>query len=658
MESSASSRDLTASLHDSSASLHNSTLEVQQGSTATESGQQKMSLRKTITGSASKIFSSKSLQDIRGSLKTVQVSKNAKLAFKIADKKSKALFNAIVNEPNMAGKFNVVKKAVVDIVSKNGDITIESGWKAIENDWRANEKYDKVMTSIQAGFTKIAKPEDTKEFESIKLNAGPKSPESKCAIALSTALDQLSMERKSTGDSQSGDSSAINNRDRYKLYKECFREALSSKYYTDHCQDKEPPALVNLLNSLAAAEFTAVEIPDFTESIPTQLAASSSSEKTGAVNTQQSASTTGKSNTARFREVVNFTNLDDFHNKVGNEETLGQKIRGEVRQLGFDASLQGNPPNVKCRLQTKGKDGKDKIVTDIRTPTPTGKDGNVTPEFKAFLRHLKSQDPQQHYTMFNLQNRTKIPSWKKTVGLNGENVRSRNLEKLSQDDEFKGVIDVFTLDKNSAFYFQKGEHAHTDNADKFKEEFMEQLFGEETGFNIPERLKNDPATKEHVKTILENVHNHFFDGKPELDHKERENFIEISYLLLVDHFVHETGADYFNTSCKDCIDRGGGANWLLVASMTLKEAHAKPEDPAVREKIDKLPAKLEEDAVWARKRGLIHERLERAEGAVSVIADKLEKLKNQDPTLTVGDFFSKTMGFNFIEMRPPQNTDR
>lgn len=85
--------------------------------------------------------------------------------------------------------------------------------------------------------------------------------------------------------------------------------------------------------------------------------------------------------------------------------------------------------------------------------------------------------------------------------------------------------------------------------------------------------------------------------------------------------------------------------------MTLKEAcEADGMDPAkvsstLQSRIDKLPAKLEEDAVWARKRPLIRYRLERAEGAIATLADKFKSYKPNELNKILEE-----MGFSFSSM--------
>ncbi len=156
---------------------------------------------------------------------------------------------------------------------------------------------------------------------------------------------------------------------------------------------------------------------------------------------------------ALFKEAMDPNRMEIVHSGVANREefvsqTISEGLYLHTLGLGLDPLTQGNPANVKCRLVNKKGDS----VVCVRTPSPTDGRSQITPEFKAFLRHLKSQE--KKYTYVNLQTRTKPPLWKKIAGWDEEYLRSKSIEDLSKDPEFADVLTVVTLDKNSPFHRQ------------------------------------------------------------------------------------------------------------------------------------------------------------------------------------------------------------
>lgn len=483
--------------------------------------------------------------------------------------------------------------------------------------------------------------------------------------------------------------SHLSQRDRYRETIRNFRKALQSDYYMSH-----PSSVIStLLNKIAFSIFTEVEVQSFTQSVVEQISSAETSRSSSPSHSSSSLSFHSSSSSScseeddlssetidQFMKVVTPDYLRAFHASVPNKEGFGQKMRGEFRLLGFDPILQGNPPNVKFRLVNK----ENILITSVRTPTPTDEDGNITLEFKAFLRYLKANG--KKYVMINLQNRTNASLLRKMFTADGESVRSRNLEQLANEEEFKDVITVFTFDKNSEFFRQeilKRELVHSIQLIKkhypfeeryknhwaallkeecewnelaeeliayiesnpfstvsvadfsfmkggrdFCQQFIRNLFDSE-GFHVPESWWTDEKFAKITQRI-QFVYKQFFNEKEYLSPQERQDFIEIAYLFLTDFIVQETGAEYYNTSCKDCIDRGGGANWLLMALMILLETvfqeRSHPDAVHLGKRIESLPAKLEEDAIWARKRRITDERFERAQSAINRMADKIKSV--------------------------------
>lgn len=290
--------------------------------------------------------------------------------------------------------------------------------------------------------------------------------------------------------------------------------------------------------------------------------------------------------------------------KINPATKIGQSIRGEVRNLGFDPHMQGNPPYRKFDAHMRAPEGTTgRTVGNLRISTPT-KGAEINPEFKAYLRALKARGQKHMY--INLQ--------RSHEGNAGEVERSSALHALAQDPEFAGTLSVVTLDKNSSFYNQKDGFAKL-SAGEFKSEFCRRLADPTAGFYIPDRIGT--TTREQIQQeaskILDGLHAHFFENRDNLSVEERHDMIELAYTILISRFVEMSGADFYNNSCKDCIDRGGGANALMAYIMTFFKG-----DKTTKADLSMLPAMTFSDAIWARKREIIHERLDRALGAAEV----------------------------------------
>lgn len=555
----------------------------------------------------------------------------------------------------------------------------------VESDFRANQKYSPVLDCIKLKYDEIndtnLKKLDVNDLKFLhEMIEDPEAgkPENDCEKHLREALRLLQHP-----------SSRKSDRDILKDYKRNIRKALNTDYYKENVGKNDK--FVKLLNYLCFKEYTQVDIGE------------TSLELTVGRMDEKKPSPDKSDPVQLLQNKIGRSELNKNHKAIKNNtlwestKKIGSSIKGHVSGFGLDPNMNGNPVNIKCRLHNGKKE-----VIDVRTPTPTDGSEKVNPEFKAFLRQLK--DHGKKYTMVNLQNRTEPPAWKKALRLHGEYLRVQNLEKLSEDEEFKEVIEVYTLDKNSHFYHQCPKKKDLENAitdinktkpqfpdssmrlkkknpedwsklsqeikdhctknnlplDKrlfqetknFQKEFMDNLFNDKGPYYIPNSKIQTEKFANKVNDILNFVGEQFFNGSTHLSALERQDFIEISYLFLTDLYVQDKDADYFNQSCKDCIDRGGGANWLMMAFMTALEAHGAGEDHfqnkgTLKDRIGALPYKLEEDAIWARKRGIIDERLVRASQAIDRI---LARMKGEDK-VSFFQAIKEQYGFKAIDYR-------
>lgn len=160
----------------------------------------------------------------------------------------------------------------------------------------------------------------------------------------------------------------------------------------------------------------------------------------------------------------------------------------------------------------------------------------------------------------------------KRSGLEGP--YSSVLENAEQEEAHLAVV---TLDKNSPFYWQEGEYPKETKA--FKQLFLKQMQNPNGDFFWTRRL--DPIEwNRELALILEEVHRGYFNNAKELDLQDRQDFIELSYLEILDRLVEWLCPDAVNITCKHAIDRGpslavlwqwklGAANENEVAALLL-----------------------------------------------------------------------------------------
>jgi hypothetical protein len=381
----------------------------------------------------------------------------------------------------------------------------------------------------------------------------------------------------------------------FKSFLETLRTVMTSDAY------KSDPFIKMMVDRYCFAMYAHVNISPYTKNLV---------PKATGINAQDS--------TLNFADQLkNFTDVYDSISMathlISPWDYIGQSIKGHwTESLGLDPNMQGGPPYQKFTLTCKGKK-----AVNIRIPTPTiGTE--VNSEFKGYLEFLKVS--QQKHLYINLQQASKHKAYP------GENERSNNLIKLSQETKYKDVLTVVTLDKNSPFYFQKNEFENMDIAEEFKKKFLERMFSSKTsdsGFYFPDRIGDfsKDQLKEWVKTSMDTIHREFFSNTETLDKKKRQNFIELSYNLLISKLLDISNANYYNNSCKDCIDRGGGTSALMAFSIQVLA----PENTNTSHETNL--GLMFADAILVRKRPIVHERMVRALEALEVLLNASDKAK-------------------------------
>lgn len=135
---------------------------------------------------------------------------------------------------------------------------------------------------------------------------------------------------------------------------------------------------------------------------------------------------------------------------------------------------------------------------------------------------------------------------------------------------------VVTLDKNSSFYWQDEQtYPGALESETFKTIFLENMCASNGDFFWSRHL-DLVAWQKELHHILDDVHQTYFHHQLELDHLERQDFIELTYLAILDRLVEKWHPASMNITCKQGVDRGPS----LVALWMLRKNQLKHEEIA------------------------------------------------------------------------------
>lgn len=126
-------------------------------------------------------------------------------------------------------------------------------------------------------------------------------------------------------------------------------------------------------------------------------------------------------------------------------------------------------------------------------------------------------------------------------------------------------LHVATLDKNSTFYWQT-EQPEIMAIDLFKSNYLKHLTANNGNYYWPAKvIKDSSAWRQSLKTCLDKVQNTYFRDHEDLTRYERQDFIELSYLVIIENLIAELQPSSFNMTCNHGIDRAPSliALWLL-----------------------------------------------------------------------------------------------
>ncbi len=166
----------------------------------------------------------------------------------------------------------------------------------------------------------------------------------------------------------------------------------------------------------------------------------------------------------------------------------------------------------------------------------------VTPEFLYFVQNQPS------HLYVNLMKRQGT-----------EKKLTRTLEKLEEDVQGLSVV---TLDKDSDFYWQKNNNLEFVESDLFITDYLQHLQSDH--YYWTKKLDPDEWHYE-LRHLIHMVQHQYFKDRQILGHTERKDFIELSYLAILDRLVEKIAPTSMNITCRQAIDRAPSliALWML-----------------------------------------------------------------------------------------------
>jgi hypothetical protein len=288
----------------------------------------------------------------------------------------------------------------------------------------------------------------------------------------------------------------------------------------------------------------------------------------------------------------------------------------------FDPIGQENLPSCLYEIHKKGK----KAIV-LRSPAPVRQahinKAEIVDEFRGMLRATAYGDRVKKHMIVQLQDRT---SWR-------EHARVRAIESLQRSAEFSPQLFILTLPKETDFYHQNNEYINLNSAAEFIASFKAQLKSpEECGFFFPPQWKASEIAR-FIESALPLIHEHFFHGKNVLTRRNREDFIEIFYQLLILKAIDHFEPDSISFMCKDAIDTAAAASAEFYGFLKLLSG-----DFSAREEQDFLRWLFYTPALFIRERAIDAERFHRSLSALERLDSELSER---------GDKILKALGEHF-----------
>jgi hypothetical protein len=267
----------------------------------------------------------------------------------------------------------------------------------------------------------------------------------------------------------------------------------------------------------------------------------------------------------------------------------------------FDPYMQGSFPELLFSLFDQ-----EKKINVRRLPSPTTQEKiNNARVAREFLNELHFHDKEAcgNILVINFQDRT---SWR-------EHSRSVLLESLQDASEFEDFLSVITLSKDTEFYNQQAPYQEDHQWSVFKDQLVEHVLGEHTGFYLPQAIK-DEMTPSWMGGLLEAINRIFFSGRNVLPLELRLDFMELFYAFIELKCIEATGAENVYFCCKDGVDVSSAAVAYLYLFLKMATGSA-----IEKEEIDRTTKILYSPAILKRERVMLQDRFNRMISALKVI---------------------------------------
>lgn len=266
----------------------------------------------------------------------------------------------------------------------------------------------------------------------------------------------------------------------------------------------------------------------------------------------------------------------------------------------------------------------------LKLPSPTRQELINKAEssllFESYVRAQSILNSQSKLFLLNLQDRT---SWQDAA-------RCQLIESLPSKAEYKQLVQVSTLAKDTSFYYQDEEYLTMHNAGDFTKLLVEQILSAgECGFYLVADVEPEELKKFSVQCV-ELIHLHFFGSKETLSRKNRRDFIEIFYNFLILKLLDVKKPTECLLSCKDGIDTSSATSAGLFGFLKMFSE----DNIWSREDADFYLWMMQSSALLIRERAIFQDRFERITQALMIVHAELDLNKK-----TIVKDFEKLYGY-------------
>lgn len=223
----------------------------------------------------------------------------------------------------------------------------------------------------------------------------------------------------------------------------------------------------------------------------------------------------------------------------------------EDEKLPFDPWMLGNLPENQAELMLR-----EKKITLIRVAAPVVQEeidkSTVSEEFLTFLKAVSQHN--QSLLCIDFQDRT---SW-------CEHARVKTLEGVSKEALFSDAFIYVNLAKDTDFYNQLGLYRELSDANEFLRQFLIHLSEEGSGYYFPPEIRR-VLFPQFIEKVVAAAYEIFFPKKKRMTLRERLDFIEIVYQLIILKIVEAVHPDFLTLTSKDALDIGATSELGLLS---------------------------------------------------------------------------------------------